>query len=103
MEVSIFDWACQAVGAADTAHQEVSSLTAQYAEQQKIVNQLQTQLDEFIKRKDEDEDILLNKFQQLLNSKKLKIRDQQRLLASAKVDADTGKDQKCETDLDVWR
>jgi hypothetical protein len=36
------------------------------------------------------ENELLQKFADLLNSKKMKIRDQQRMFAGAKVDASTG-------------
>jgi hypothetical protein len=43
-----------------------------------------------IRAKEEHEDALLHKFAELLNAKKLKIRDQQRLLATAKVDAEKG-------------
>lgn len=50
------------------------------------MQQLTAQLDELVKVKKEHEDELLKKFAALLNSKKLKIRDQQRLLAHAKID-----------------
>ncbi|KAL9097806.1 MAG: hypothetical protein Q9165_000132 [Trypethelium subeluteriae] len=53
------------------------------------VDKLQAQLDDLVKSKEEHEEALLNKFRQLLNSKKLKIRDQQRLLAGARIDPDT--------------
>lgn len=43
-------------------------------------------MDELIKIKEEDETQLLEKFRDLLNEKKVKIRQQQRLLASANVD-----------------
>ena len=99
LEVSIFDWACQAVSDTDMARQEVSLLNAKYAQQQKVIDQLQTQLDDLVKRKEEHEETLLNKFQQLLNSKKLKIRDQQRLLASAKIDPETGRTKNVKPNL----
>ncbi|KAI9703106.1 MAG: hypothetical protein M1820_005978 [Bogoriella megaspora] len=86
MEISILDWAARAVDAGSKALEEVSSLEAKFAEQQKTVNKLNAELNVLIKVKQEHEDALLYKFQQLLNSKKLKIRDQQRLLAGAKVD-----------------
>lgn len=44
------------------------------------------QLDHLIEAKKEHEDLLLERAALLLNEKKLKIRDQQRLLATAKVD-----------------
>lgn len=50
------------------------------------MSKLNQQLEDLIKAKSEHEDALLQKFASLINSKKLKIRDQQRLLATAKVD-----------------
>jgi hypothetical protein len=46
------------------------------------VAQLQLQLEELIKAKDEDETALLRKFRDLLNEKKVKIREQQQVLAT---------------------
>jgi hypothetical protein len=50
---------------------------------------LTTQLDDLVKAKKSHQDEMLRKFAALLNTKKLKIRDQQRLLAHAKVDPGT--------------
>jgi hypothetical protein len=44
-------------------------------------------LDELIQAKKDDESALLEKFRDLLNEKKVKIREQQRVIASASVDA----------------
>jgi hypothetical protein len=55
------------------------------------VTELNQQLEDLIKAKSEHEDALLQKFASLINSKKLKIRDQQRLLSTAKVDETIGK------------
>lgn len=52
------------------------------------VEGLKAQLEELIQTKDKDETALLEKFRDLLNEKKVKIRQQQRLLASAEVDPD---------------
>ena len=51
---------------------------------------VRSQLDNLIEEKTSHENALLEKFRQLINSKKLKIRDQQRLLAGAKVDPNLG-------------
>ncbi|KAI9689365.1 MAG: hypothetical protein M1822_010016 [Bathelium mastoideum] len=64
----------------------MSSVRSRNAELQKIIDGLQVELNDLVKMKGEHEDMLLTKFQQILNSKKLKIRDQQRLLAGARVD-----------------
>lgn len=53
------------------------------AKLEKEVEDLQTQLNEFIDAKKADEAGLMEKFRDLLNEKKVKIREQQRLLAAA--------------------
>lgn len=53
------------------------------AKLEKEVEDLQTQLNEFIDAKKTDEAGLMEKFRDLLNEKKVKIREQQRLLAAA--------------------
>lgn len=47
-------------------------------------------MEDLIKAKQEHENTLLEKFRELLNTKKRKIRDQQRLLADAKLNPRTG-------------
>jgi hypothetical protein len=59
------------------------------AEHQKTIDDLTAQLDDLVKAKKSHQDEMLRKFAALLNTKKLKIRDQQRLLAHAKVDPGT--------------
>lgn len=77
--------------AAVEAQKEASAAQALITVHQQRAIELQEQLDEFIKAKADSERELLEKFRLLLNSKKLKIRDQQRLLASAKIDPVAGK------------
>lgn len=55
-------------------------------EKDEQIKKLQTSLDELVKLKSENETQLLEKFSLLLNEKKLKIRDQQRLLQASTVD-----------------
>jgi hypothetical protein len=50
------------------------------------IAKLQESLEELVKLKEENESQLLEKFSLLLNEKKLKIRDQQRLLLTSNVD-----------------
>jgi hypothetical protein len=50
---------------------------------------LTAQLDDLVRAKKSHQDEMLRKCAALLNAKKLKIRDQQRLLANAKVDSNT--------------
>ncbi len=55
-----------------------------------MLDSLNAQLEDLIRVKDEHENALLENFTKLLNAKKLKIRDQQRLLARAKIEPDAG-------------
>lgn len=86
-EVSGFEWADTAVASADNLRNQLETLQASMSEQQDAVSKLNQQLDELVKAKKEHEDEMLKKFATLLNAKKLKIRDQQRLLATAKIDS----------------
>lgn len=90
-EIAPVEWALIAAKEAGDAATTISTLHAKLAEQQETVSKLNASLDDLIKAKKEHEDKLLQKFTELLNSKKLKIRDQQRLLAGAKIDSSTGK------------
>ncbi|KAK3719735.1 hypothetical protein LTR37_004272 [Vermiconidia calcicola] len=85
-EVSAFDWVDTAVSHADELSGQLETLQASVSGQQEQVVQLTKQLDDLVKAKKEHEDELLKKFVALLNAKKLKIRDQQRLLNGAQVD-----------------
>lgn len=85
-ELDIIRWAGTAVERSNKLDREVRDLTSKYDEQSKRMEKLNNQLEDLIKAKIEHENSLLQKFRELLNTKKLKIRDQQRLLATAKLD-----------------
>lgn len=85
-EVSGFEWADTAVANADALRSEVEELQASLSSQKDDVAKLNQQLDDLVKAKKDHEEELLQKFAALLNSKKLKIRDQQRLLSGAQID-----------------
>ena len=85
-ELNLYDWAGTAVAAADDLRTQLEGLQASVSSQQEQVAKLNRQLDDLVKAKKEHEDELLKKFAALLNTKKLKIRDQQRLLAGSRVD-----------------
>jgi hypothetical protein len=80
-EVDTVAWAGLAAQTASKAQAEVTVLKQNYDAQQATIQKLSAQLEEFIVKKKEHEDDLLQKFTQLLNSKKAKIRDQQRIIA----------------------
>lgn len=85
-ELDIIGWAGTSVARSNGLDREVQDLSSRYDEQTKKMDKLNNQLEDLIKAKKDHEDSLLKSFSELLNTKKLKIRDQQRLLASAKVD-----------------
>lgn len=89
-EIDTIAWVATAVIRANALEKDVRDLQAKYEEQGDIIKNLRTQLDDFTKAKKNHEDALLEKFRELLNTKKLKIRNQQRLLATAKVNPETG-------------
>ncbi|KAI9784081.1 MAG: hypothetical protein M1816_001053 [Peltula sp. TS41687] len=90
-EIELFDWTGLSAQAAITAEDEKRSLETRLEARDEAIKQLNKQLEDLIKAKAEHENALLEKFSELLNSKKLKIRDQQRLLSGSKVDAGKGK------------
>ena len=84
-EIELFDWVQIAVKRSDNLETRVAQLQHRFTEQQDQVQKLNKQLDDFIKAKEDHETDLLEKFQRILNEKKLKIRDQQRLLNSTNI------------------
>ncbi|RWA13725.1 hypothetical protein EKO27_g1392 [Xylaria grammica] len=85
-EISPFDWCVSAIASRTQVAEELAAATAKIESLERSIDELKAQLDDFITTKEEDETQMLEKFRDLLNSKKLKIRQQHRLLAAAKVD-----------------
>jgi DNA-binding protein H-NS len=73
--------------ACDQARETLASVTAKTAELEETAAQLRRQLDELVEAKKSDEEELLVKFRDLLNEKKVKIREQTALLAAASREA----------------
>ena len=88
--VELLDWVVIAVDRATLLEDEVKNLNVKDEEQGRTIEKLNKQLEELVEAKKEHEVSLLQKFQELLNAKKLKIRDQQRLLAGATVEPQKG-------------
>ncbi|KAN0075984.1 hypothetical protein V8E54_007254, partial [Elaphomyces granulatus] len=84
--IQLFEWAGEATTRADELEHQASSLIGRFSTAEDTINKLNRQLEELINAKNEHESQLISNFVQLLNEKKLKIRNQQRLLASARVD-----------------
>ncbi|KAL8789654.1 MAG: hypothetical protein Q9213_001090 [Squamulea squamosa] len=84
--IDVLDWANTGILRAESLENEAETLRQKLAEQTAIAQKLNQQFEELIQAKKEHENALLTKCAILINEKKAKIRDQQRLLAAAKVD-----------------
>ena len=82
-EIELFDWTDLAVQNLHESEQETRELQAELRSQNAVIKKMKSQMDEFLTVNEEHENQMLEKFSHLLNAKKLKIRDQQRLLAGA--------------------
>ncbi|KAL6233904.1 hypothetical protein BDW75DRAFT_241619 [Aspergillus navahoensis] len=87
-DIELFDWTNLAIARADILEQRFNSLLDRFRTAESTIKLLDNQLEEFISSKNQHERQLLAGFVQFLNEKKLKIRNQQRLLASAEVDSE---------------
>ncbi|KAK4178519.1 hypothetical protein QBC36DRAFT_102297 [Triangularia setosa] len=86
-EVQLFDW-CGAVALEREKFQEtVAAETARVTDLEARITELRNQLDELTQAKKDREAEILEKFCDILNEKKIKIREQQRLLAAARPDS----------------
>ncbi|EXJ60643.1 hypothetical protein A1O7_04796 [Cladophialophora yegresii CBS 114405] len=85
-DVDLFGWTSQAIEQRDRLQGEVTGLRGQVKTKDDMVASLQKQIDELVEAKAEHEKQMLSKFALLLNEKKLKIRNMQRILSTAKID-----------------
>lgn len=81
-DIQLFEWCSTSVAAREAAKADLTSATARAEELESAVTELKNQLEELILAKQSDESVMLEKFRDLLNEKKVKIREQQRILAS---------------------
>lgn len=93
-DVDLFGWTAQAVGQRDNLQGEVTNLKEQVKTKDAVVASLQKQIGELVEAKADHEKQMLFKFALLLNEKKLKIRNMQRILSTAKADTKKLKDLK---------
>jgi hypothetical protein len=80
--IELFEWCGAAVESSTGSKQAAADLAVRSSEAEVAVTQLQSQLEDLIKAKCDDETMLLRKFRDLLNEKKIKIREQQQALAA---------------------
>ena len=85
-EINLFDWATLAIDEGAKVELELSRLRNQASSNEATIALLSAQLEDLVKAKADHEEQLISKFTLLLNEKKLKIRNQQRILSTAKVD-----------------
>ena len=85
-EIQLFDWAALAVDKTQSLQSELSALSERNNEDKSTIAQLESQLADLVKAKADHEEQMLLKFVFLLNEKKAKIRDQQRILQTATLD-----------------
>lgn len=89
--IQLFDWASLAVDKNIALESELSALSERTDGDKATIARLETQLADLIRAKADHEEQMLMKFVLLLNEKKAKIRDQQRLIQTARFDEDKGK------------
>ncbi|UNI20044.1 hypothetical protein JDV02_006172 [Purpureocillium takamizusanense] len=84
--IELFQWCDVTLDALAQAKLEASSCLSKNRELETTVTELQSQLDDLVQAKQDDETALLQKFRDLLNEKKVKIREQQKIIASSSFD-----------------
>lgn len=85
-EVFLYEWCGSAIIAKDNANQELQTARASLRDKDAQIKKLEENFNELVNLKHNHEKELLEKFSLLLNEKKLKIRDQQRLLSGSNSD-----------------
>lgn len=89
-EIELFAWLGTVTSRCDELVKELTNLDDRCKEQGQAIKVINQQLENLIEAKIEHENSLLEKFRELLNAKKLKIRDLHRALAVARVDSENG-------------
>ncbi|OAA59430.1 DNA double-strand break repair and VJ recombination XRCC4 [Cordyceps fumosorosea ARSEF 2679] len=81
-EIELLQWCAASADAVVASNAATAQAQSTVTELEAAIQKLKEQLEELLKAKDEDETALLQKFRDLLNEKKVKIREQQKVLAS---------------------
>ncbi|UKZ86094.1 uncharacterized protein TrAFT101_001934 [Trichoderma asperellum] len=80
--IELFDWCAESIDALIRSNAALAEAAAHAKELETTVTELKAQLDELVTSKQEDETALLQKFRDLLNEKKVRIREQQKVIAA---------------------
>ncbi|KAL6809029.1 hypothetical protein GGI42DRAFT_228880 [Trichoderma sp. SZMC 28013] len=83
--IELFKWCAETTDALAQSNVALAEAAAHAKELETTVKELNSQLDELITSKEDDETALLLKFRDLLNEKKVKIREQQKILAAGPI------------------
>ncbi|KAL6801855.1 hypothetical protein J3E68DRAFT_394573 [Trichoderma sp. SZMC 28012] len=83
--IELFKWCAETTDALAQSNVALAEAAAHAKELETTVKELKSQLDELITSKEDDETALLLKFRDLLNEKKVKIREQQKILAAGPI------------------
>jgi predicted nucleic acid-binding Zn-ribbon protein len=84
--IELFEWTGLMISKADALNHQVTSLSDRMQAAEATIAELNSQLDQLVTSRKDHEDYLMANFVRVLNEKKLKIRNQQRLLAAGKID-----------------
>ncbi|KJZ80372.1 hypothetical protein HIM_00222 [Hirsutella minnesotensis 3608] len=82
-EIELFQWCNLSLDALDSFRKDATQSITRVQALESELSSLKTQLDELVQAKQDDEAALLLKFRDLLNEKKVKIREQQKLIAAS--------------------
>ncbi|KAH8704281.1 hypothetical protein BGW36DRAFT_371028 [Talaromyces proteolyticus] len=86
--IELFEWTGLMTTKADSLLRQISTLTHRLQEAEESIKSLNSTISDLVSSKKDHETMLIRNFVQILNEKKFKIRNQQRLLAAAKIDPD---------------
>lgn len=98
--IALFDWCAESVEALLQSNAALAEAAAHAKELETTVKELKSQLDELVTSKQDDETALLQKFRDLLNEKKVKIREQQKVIAAGPFPNSQSASQRASQTLD---
>ncbi|PON20521.1 hypothetical protein TGAM01_v210623 [Trichoderma gamsii] len=98
--IALFDWCAESVDALIQSNAALAEAAAHAKELETTVKELKSQLDELLTSKQDDETALLQKFRDLLNEKKVKIREQQKVIAAGSFPNSQSASQRVSQTLD---